>query len=65
VCCSSIGLALSELGLREPLFSLVPASVQVFYSLRSGSYNETQGPTGGPEVDKTIYSRALIDRSSK
>jgi hypothetical protein len=27
---------------------LVLASVQVFYSLRPDSYNETQGPTGGP-----------------
>jgi hypothetical protein len=26
------------------------ASTRAFYSSRSGSYNETRGPTGGPEV---------------
>jgi hypothetical protein len=27
-----------------------------FYSSRSGSYNETRGPTGGPEVVETLYN---------
>jgi hypothetical protein len=28
---------------------------RAFYSLRSDSYNETQRPTGGPEVVETLY----------
>jgi hypothetical protein len=32
---------------------LVLVSVQVFYSLRPNSYNETQGPTGGPGEGKS------------
>jgi hypothetical protein len=27
-----------------------------FYSSSPGSYNETWGPTGGPEVVETLYS---------
>jgi hypothetical protein len=33
-----------------------PLPAQSFYSLRSGSYIETQGPTGGPEVVETLYN---------
>jgi hypothetical protein len=29
---------------------------RAFYSSRSGSYIETRGPTGGPEMVKTLYS---------
>jgi hypothetical protein len=32
------------------------ASTRAFYSSRSGSYSETRGPTGGPEVVETLYS---------
>jgi hypothetical protein len=31
-------------------------STRSFYSSRSGSYNETRGPTGGPEVVETLYN---------
>jgi hypothetical protein len=31
-------------------------STRAFYSSRSGSYNETRGPTDGPEVIETLYS---------
>jgi hypothetical protein len=31
-------------------------SIRSFYSSRSGSYNETRGPTGGSEVVETLYS---------
>jgi hypothetical protein len=30
----------------------------------TGSYNETRGPTDGPEADKILYSRVLMARSS-
>jgi hypothetical protein len=30
-------------------------STQSFYSSRPGSYNETWGPTDGPEVVETLY----------
>jgi hypothetical protein len=43
----------------------VLVSVQVFYSSRPDSYNETLGPTGGPEEGKTLCHRALMARSSK
>jgi hypothetical protein len=33
---------------------VVPA--QAFYSSRSGSYNDTRGLTGGPEVVATLYN---------
>jgi hypothetical protein len=32
------------------------APAQAFYSSRLGSYNETQGPAGGPEVVETLYT---------
>jgi hypothetical protein len=32
------------------------APARAFYSLRSGSYIETRGPTGGPEVVETLYN---------
>jgi hypothetical protein len=44
---------------------LVLASVQVFYSSRSGSYNETQGPIGGPRAGKILCNRVVIARSNK
>jgi hypothetical protein len=31
-------------------------STRSFYSSRSGSYNETHGPIGDPEVVETLYS---------
>jgi hypothetical protein len=31
-------------------------STRSFYSSRPGSYNETRGPTGGPEVVETLYN---------
>jgi hypothetical protein len=31
-------------------------SIRSFYSSRSGSYNETRGLTGGPEVVETLYN---------
>jgi hypothetical protein len=31
-------------------------SARVFYNSRSGSYIETQGPTGGPVVVETLYN---------
>jgi hypothetical protein len=42
----------------EPFF-LTPyedVSIRFFYSSRPGSYNETRGPTGGPEVVETLYN---------
>jgi hypothetical protein len=36
------------------LSDLLPT--RFFYSSKSGSYIETQGPTGGPEVIETLYS---------
>jgi hypothetical protein len=45
--------------LHESFFLFDPlevASTRAFYSLRLGSYNETRGPTGGPEVVETLYS---------
>jgi hypothetical protein len=47
-------LSLSELG--APLRSLNPLPARSFYSSRSGSYIETQGPTGGSEVVETLYN---------
>jgi hypothetical protein len=35
------------------------------YSSRTGSYTMTQGPTGGPRVVESLYSRALLAKSSK
>jgi hypothetical protein len=32
------------------------APARSFYSSRSGSYIETRGPTGGPEVVETLYN---------
>jgi hypothetical protein len=31
-------------------------STRSFYSSRPGSYNETRGPTGDPEVVETLYN---------
>jgi hypothetical protein len=31
-------------------------SIRSFYISRSGSYNETRGPTGGSDVIETLYS---------
>jgi hypothetical protein len=31
-------------------------STRSFYTSRPGSYNETWGPTGGPEVVETLYN---------
>jgi hypothetical protein len=41
------------------------AYAQAFYSSRSGSYNESQGPIGGLRAGKTLCCRAPPDRSSK
>jgi hypothetical protein len=45
-------------GLDRLIFSdpCKEVSTRSFYSSRPGSYNETQGPTGGPEVVETLYS---------
>jgi hypothetical protein len=43
----------------EPAFFVRPyeeVSTRSFYNSMSGSYNETQGPTGGPEVVETLYN---------
>jgi hypothetical protein len=45
-----LALALSFFNLCEV------ASTRAFYSSRSDSYIETCGPTGGPEVVKTLYN---------
>jgi hypothetical protein len=34
---------------------LNPLPILSFYSSRPGSYIETRGPTGGPEVVETLY----------
>jgi hypothetical protein len=40
-----------------PFFDLSEeVSTRSFYSSRLGSYNESRGPTGGPEVVETLYS---------
>jgi hypothetical protein len=42
---------------RFPFLTLrEEVSIRSFYSSRSGSYNETRGPTGGSEVVETLYS---------
>jgi hypothetical protein len=44
---------------RESVFDPPPpeeVSTRSFYSPRPDSYNETRGPTGGPEVVETLYS---------
>jgi hypothetical protein len=41
------------------------ASTRAFYTSRSGSYNESQGPTGGIGAGKTLCCRAPPARSSK
>jgi hypothetical protein len=41
------------------------SSTRAIYTLRPGSYNETQGPTDGPREDKTLCNMALMDMSSK
>jgi hypothetical protein len=52
------GLYCSSLYEPEPFFDrpYEEVSTRSFYSSRSGSYNETQGPTGGPELVETLYS---------
>jgi hypothetical protein len=45
----------------EPSFSDRPyevAHARAFYSLRSGSYNESRGPTGGHGAGQTLCCRA-------
>jgi hypothetical protein len=67
-CCVCVRYSSRELNLRRVVVKqtcLVLASTWAFYSLRSGSYNETQGPTGGPGAGKTLCSRTLMARSSK
>jgi hypothetical protein len=42
---------------RESIFDPPEeVSTRSFYSPRPGSYNETRGPTGGPEVVETLYN---------
>jgi hypothetical protein len=42
---------------RESVFDpREEVSTRSFYSSRPGSYNETRGPTGGPEVVETLYN---------
>jgi hypothetical protein len=40
------------------------ASTRAFYSSSLDSYNESQGPIGGPGVGKALRSRAPVARSS-
>jgi hypothetical protein len=45
--------------MSKPAFSSTlceEVSTQSFYNSKPGSYNETWGPTGGPDVIETIYS---------
>jgi hypothetical protein len=52
------GLYYSSLPYLRLIFFPVPceyASVRAFYSSWSGSYIETRGPIGGPEVVETLY----------
>jgi hypothetical protein len=49
------------------IFFLQPCEVmstRVFYSSSSGSYNESQGPTGGLGAGKSLRDRAPVARSS-
>jgi hypothetical protein len=42
---------------RESVFDpYKEVSTRSFYSSKSGSYNETRGPTGGPEMVETLYN---------
>jgi hypothetical protein len=58
------GVVLLKPVLPEPTFLSVNlfstrrevVSARSFYSSRTGSYNETRGPTGGLEVAETLYS---------
>jgi hypothetical protein len=46
-------------GLPEPAFFVRPREevyTRSSYGSRPGSYNETRGPTDGPEVVETLYS---------
>jgi hypothetical protein len=52
------GVILLQFVLSEPTF-LSPCedvSTRSFYSSRSGCYNETRGPTDGPEVVEILYN---------
>jgi hypothetical protein len=40
------------------------ASTRAFYSSSSDSYNESQGPTGGPGAGKALRGRATVGRNS-
>jgi hypothetical protein len=44
---------------------LVLVSARAFYTSRPDNYNETQCPTGGLGLGKTLCSRTLMARSSK
>jgi hypothetical protein len=44
---------------------LILASAWTFYSSRTGSYNETQDPTGGLRAGKTLCSMTLMTKSSE
>jgi hypothetical protein len=57
--CVCVALFKAELNLSTLVVHLA------FYSSRPGSYTVTQGPTGGPKVVESLYSRALSARSSK
>jgi hypothetical protein len=57
VLCSSLpSLSLSFFDRESVVHPPEEVSTRSFYSLRLGSYNETWGLTGDPEVVKTIYS---------
>jgi hypothetical protein len=53
-----IELYCSSLYEPEPFFDrpYEEVSTRSFYNSRSGSYNKTRGPTGGPEVVETLYN---------
>jgi hypothetical protein len=59
VCPRENGVVLLKPALLEPFLFAYPCEVvstRAFYSSKLGSYIETRGPTGGPEVVETLYS---------
>jgi hypothetical protein len=62
--CMSLSLPICPPALTDLFFDpCEEVSTPSFYHSRSGSYNETQGPTGGPEVVETYTTfRVLMAR---
>jgi hypothetical protein len=53
-CIARFGVVSSELVYHRACLNSLPTLA--FYSSRPGSYIETMGPTGGPEVVETLYN---------